>query len=636
MTGMPGEIVLTEKYERNGWPSLPLPDRQPPEGWDLSLLTGVDRIYNHALSPDGKTLAFIRNHEHLAEVYTLPISGGWPARLTTNRPAIQYWWDEIPRWSPDSAWLAFCIAGHACVAPSNGSRIPLKISDFTVGASSPVWMPDSQGLIVSIERRATTHLLLTDRQASWPTPLSGGAGNDSEAQPSPDGQKVAYVHAPLDDLNRREIRLVDRANRATRLLAGQPQTWDWSPRWSPDGARLAFLSQRSDFNEIWLVDPDGANLRQLSHAGLDLADISWSPDGQWLAATANRGGALDLVLVGVGDGDLRDLRQSPGIHLHPNWSPDGSFLTFEYMAPLQPPDIYRLDLKFSLQNEPETGEPVQLTFSNLPALQNLPLVVPEPVSYQSFDGLEIHGLLYRPPRPNGAAILRAHGGPRDQYGYEWDLFAQYLVAQGYTFLAVNYRGSTGYGTVFEHANDHNWGIGDTQDCLYGADYLAALGWIDPQRIAILGSSYGGYMVACCLSRDPQYRFACGVSLFGDASLISSWALCESDTRLYTEMQIGHPALNRQVYLAGSPILEVANLQKPVLILHGLEDKIVPPQASEEWVEALRRAGKTFEYKTYAGETHGFLSRANLLDEYQRIERFLDWYLLPRVSRGADQ
>ena len=627
---MPGEINLIEKYERNGWPALRLPNYRPPEGWDLSLLTGVNRIYNHSLAPDGKKVAFIRNHEHWAEVFTLPVAGGWPARLTTNRTATQFWWDEIPRWSPDSAWLAFCIDGHVYIVPSNGREIPSIISDFGVGASSPVWMPDSHGLIISVERQGSIHLLLTDRLGSWPSPLTTGEGNDADARPSPDGRRIAYVHAPFDDLNRREIRLLDLTTRGILLLAGQPGTRDWSPCWSPDGSRLAFLSQRSGFNEIWLVNPDGSDPRQLTQARLDFGDISWSPDGKWLAATANRGGALDLVQLDAESGDLHDLRLSQGIHMRPNWSPDGGRLTFEYMAPHQPPDIYRLDLITTSPGKLTAGILVQLTFSNLPALENLALVAPEPVSYQSFDGLEIHGLLYRPLTPNGAAILRPHGGPRDQYGYEWDILAQYLVAKGYTFLAINYRGSTGYGTEFEHANDNNWGIGDTQDCLYGAEYLSGLGWIDPQRIAILGSSYGGYMVACCLSRDPHYRFACGVSLYGDASLISSWAQCESDTRLYTEMMIGHPAANRQVYQAGSPVLDVANVRKPVLILHGLDDKIVPPQASEEWVEALRRADKVFEYKTYAGESHGFLSRENLLDEYQRIERFLDWYLLPRA------
>jgi dipeptidyl aminopeptidase/acylaminoacyl peptidase len=95
-------------------------------------------------------------------------------------------------------------------------------------------------------------------------------------------------------------------------------------------------------------------------------------------------------------------------------------------------------------------------------------------------------------------------------------------------------------------------------------------------------------------------------------------------------------VNRQVYLDGSPIYQVENVQKPVLILHGLLDDVVPPQASEEWVEALRRAGKTFEYKTYADEPHGFLHRKNQLDAYGRIERFLDWYLLPGGSRAAGE
>lgn len=105
-------------------------------------------------------------------------------------------------------------------------------------------------------------------------------------------------------------------------------------------------------------------------------------------------------------------------------------------------------------------------------------------------------------------------------------------------------------------------------------------------------------------------------------------MCSRELRYYTEKMIGHPARNRDVYYEGSPIYQVENIESPVLILHGLEDDIVPPEASEDWVEALRRADKTFEYKTYAGEAHGFLKRATQLDAYARIERFLDWYLMP--------
>lgn len=151
--------------------------------------------------------------------------------------------------------------------------------------------------------------------------------------------------------------------------------------------------------------------------------------------------------------------------------------------------------------------------------------------------------------------------------------------------------------------------------------------IDPARIVIMGGSYGGYMTACALSRDPEYLFACGVAKYGDSNLVSSWAQCSRELRLYSEIFLGHPSKNRQTYLDGSPIYQVANVQKPVLILHGLLDDVVPPEASEEWAEALKKHDKTFEYKTYPNEPHGFLHRANQLDVYARMERFLDWYLL---------
>ncbi|RPI92218.1 MAG: S9 family peptidase, partial [Chloroflexi bacterium] len=336
---------------------------------------------------------------------------------------------------------------------------------------------------------------------------------------------------------------------------------------------------------------------------------------------SNRSGAFDLSLVEAETGAVVDLRSGSGIHANPNWAPGGSFITFEYESPLLPPDLYRLDLP---------GKRVtQLTFSNPPALQSNKMVMPEIVSYKSYDGLEIPAFLYHPEKSNGAAILYPHGGPKDQYGFFWDDLAQYFTAKGYTYLAPNYRGSTGYGKQFERLNYDNWGIGDTQDCLHGAKYLRGFTGIRPESIGIAGGSYGGYMAVCALSRDPEYLFACGVSKYGDSNLVSSWALCEKRLRYYTEIFLGHPAVNTGFYRKGSPITDVKNVQKPMLILHGLLDTVVPPEASEEWVEALKRHDKVFEYKTYGDEPHGFLRRENLQDVYERMERFLDWYLLPR-------
>ncbi len=612
-------IKLAEKYERNGWPSLARPDIKPPDGWSLSLVTSLERIRNHRLSPDGTTIAYIKDGESLSDIFSLPVGGGWPARLTTDRGLVAFWDDEIPQWSPDGQRLAFVIDHHVHVAPRRGG-LPKKITDFTEAAFDPKWMPDSRGLIVGVTRDESDQLVLTDREGCWPRALTTKPDGDHwDAQPSPDGGSVAFVFRPFDDLNCLAICLIDLATGSMRSVYGKPKVRAWLPRWSPDGSWIAFISQEAGWNDLWLVKPDGQALHQLTRSGADISDIEWSPDGKQIACTVNRAGSLDLCLVESESGTLTDLRTGLGCHSRPQWLPDGKSLSFEYESPVQPPDLFRIDL--------DRHQVTQLTFSTPPALAALPMVLPKRISYRSFDGLEVPAFLFEPSRPNHAGIVHPHGGPSSLYAAEWDALAQYLVAKGYTFLAPNYRGSTGYGLAYEHANYNDWGKGDTQDCLAGARFLHGVPGMDRSRLAIFGGSYGGYMTACSLSRDPDYLFACGIAKYGDMNLISSWAQCKRELRLYSEIFLGHPARNRQVYLDGSPILEVDNVKKPVLILHGLLDDVCPPESSEEWVEALRAHHKTFEYKTYAGEPHGFLRRETQLDVHARIQRFLDWYLL---------
>ncbi len=618
---MHNSLQLTEKFERNGWPSLSRPDLKPPDGWNLSLLTSLERIRSHALSPDGEIIACIKDGETLSDVYLIPSNGGWPSRITTDRPLAPYWDDETPAWSPDGNWLAFGIKGHVHLVPRAGG-LPRKISDFTTSASSPRFMPDSHGLIVTVERNDADQLLLTDIDGSWPRALTTDTlGDHWDARPSPDGKLIVYNLRRFDDLNRLDIVLLEIETGKSTLLYGRPSTRALSPKWSPDGTWIAFIAQETEHDELYLVSPDGEGLHQLTKAGQDVAQFDWSPDRNQLAVIFNRNGAFDLSLVEMESGSVSDLRGGAGIHSNPNWSADGSSITFEYESPLLPPDLYRISL--------QSRQVTQLTFSNPPAMQKNKFIVPQIVGYKSYDGLEVPAFLYRPAKSNGAAILYPHGGPKDQYGFFWDELAQYFTAKGYTYLAPNYRGSTGYGKEYERANYNDWGVGDTQDCLHGAKFLRGFKDIGPDRIGIAGGSYGGYMAICSLSRDPEYLFACGVSKYGEANLVSSWAQCEKRLRLYTEIFLGHPSANQAVYQKASPITEAKNVQKPVLILHGLLDRIVPPEASEEWVEALKRHDKVFEYKTYGNEPHGFLRRENLQDAYERMERFLDWYLLPR-------
>ena len=612
-------IKLSEKYERNGWPSLRRPDIKPPGGWSLSLITSVERVRSHRLSPDGETIAYIQDGETRSDVFIMSSTGGRPSRISNDRKLVAYWDDEIPQWSPDGQWLAFTINDHVHVS-SVKQGFPKRITDFTEGAFAPKWMPDSLGLIVGVTRNDADHLVLTDREGNWPRALTKESDGDHwDPNPSPDGNLLAFMFRRFDDLNRSDICLIDLADGGIRTIYGKPGIRAWSPRWSPDGRWIAFISQEAGWNDLWMVRPDRDGLHRVTKLSADVDEIEWSPGGEQIACTVNRNGSFGLFVIEAETGAASELRGGLGFHSHPQWTPDGKSLTFEYESPVQPPDLYRIELV--------SKKTSQLTFSNPPALIFNKLVMPEQVSYKSYDELEIPAFLFKPEKPNGAAILHPHGGPSSLYAAEWDILAQYLIAKGYTFLAPNYRGSTGYGLEFEHANYNDWGKGDTQDCLYGARYLRTLSGIDPGRIAIMGGSYGGYMTICSLSRDPEYLFACGIAKYGDSNLISSWAQCNRELRLYTEIFLGHPSKNRQVYLDGSPIQDVANVQKPMLILHGLLDDVVPPEASEEWVEALKRHDKTFEYRTYSNEPHGFLRRDNQLDVYARVERFLDWYLL---------
>ena len=241
------------------------------------------------------------------------------------------------------------------------------------------------------------------------------------------------------------------------------------------------------------------------------------------------------------------------------------------------------------------------------AVDAAPHVTPEVVSYRSLDGREIPGFLFRPPaadRGRCPVVVYPHGGPTSHYGDEWDGHAQYFLDKGYGWFAVNFRGSTSYGLEFEHAEHGQWGVADTEDCLAAHDYLAGLDWVDPERIAIFGASYGSYLVVAALARDPQHRYACGIAKYGDCDILTSWAQGDQVGIEDLERMMGHPSENRHGYREGSPIHWVAGIERPLLIAHGERDERVSPEQSAQLTEALRRHGKTFEYITYPTEGHG--------------------------------
>jgi dipeptidyl aminopeptidase/acylaminoacyl peptidase len=609
------------REERAGIPVPPRKDLDPPPHWRLEAIAATERPRSLELGADGRTAVFIQDRD-TSDAWLLDLEGEdrAPARLTAGRELAAWWEDTQPRLSPDGSTVAYGDAGHVWLVSTAGA--PAR---RLVAGGSPVWVDDA-ALVISTERDRATRLALVATADPWPRRLASAEGigselgDEGEAAVSPDRREVAFTFTPRQDLNRSEIRVADLQTGAVRALTGTPRMHDDAPRWSPDGGTIAYRSERSGRWAIHLVGRDGADDRQLTGEDADFSEHRWHPDGTRLVAVRGRRNRFDLVSIAVPGGEVEVLAPG-GCWGAPHPTAGGEVIaTYEDHA--TPPELRLLT----------PGGPPRTLLAPAPlAVRRAPHVSPEDVTFPSFDGLEIPGFLFRPRGASAEepvpAVVYPHGGPTDAYRDDWDGDAQYFLDKGYAWLAVNFRGSTGYGREFERLNHGVWGVEDTRDCLAAADFLKALDWVDGERLAILGASYGSYMALLSVTDDPERRFRCAVTMYGDCDIVTSWAQGDREGVQDLERMMGPPAHARAAYRAGSPVHRLAGVEAPILIGHGERDERVSPRQSEELVAELRRLGKTFEYVTYPTEAHGFLRAGPQVDFYRRVERFLDWYLM---------
>ncbi len=403
-----------------------------------------------------------------------------------------------------------------------------------------------------------------------------------------------------------------------RAVTGTPRMHDRAPAWSPDGETIAYASERSGFYELHLVGSDGAGDRQLTAASADHSEAEWHPGGERLVAIRGRRNRFDLVVVDAESGAADELATRRQLGL-PALDREGRARGRPTRTTPRRPSCG------SAPGPPRATRPRRARSGGRPTRRL------EDVVFRSFDGLEIPAFLMRPAGASAdapvAAVVYPHGGPTSFYGDDWDGHAQYFVDKGYAWLALNFRGSTGYGRDFERANHGVWGVDDTKDCLAAADFLRTLDWVDGDRLAIFGASYGSYMALLCVTDDPEHRFRCAVTKYGDCDIVTSWAQGDRSGVLDLERMMGPPSTAREAYRAGSPFHRLENVEVPLLVAHGERDERVSPKQSEQLVAELRRLGKTFEYVTYPTEAHGLLRAGPQLDFYRRLERFLDWHLM---------
>ncbi len=603
-------------------PSQERKDLPPPPHWRLEAVAAVERPHHLQVSPDGSRLAFMVDRGDLgSDVWMMDVGDGAPRQLTVDRPPLAFWEDTPPAWSPDGRHLAYVSDGWVRLIPADGGP-----GHRLAVAGSPRWL-DDHTLVVSYEvDRETTatqlptvtevsRLALVDMGDPWLRPVTEPGADASD--PDPHGKRLAFTSHPPDDRNRSDIIVVDVDSGKRTVVAATPGTHAALPRWSRDGTRLVYVSEEPGWYQLHVWAGEGPGRRLTTGEG-DFGAVRWSMDDTSLLTTRTARGRSDLVVVEAEEGIVRTLAGG-GTWQDPGWLADGSVVAI-YEDHATPARIEKV--------APDGTRSVVWDQAPSP-VRAAPHVAPSEVVFPGADGLQIPAFLLQPARTDGPApaVVYPHGGPTSHYGDEWDGYAQYFLDKGYAWLAVNFRGSTSYGRDFERANHGVWGVDDTRDCLAAADYLAGLGWVDPDRIAIFGASYGSYMALASLTDDPDHRFACGVAKYGDCDILTSWAQGDRVGVEDLERMMSHPAHARAAYRAGSPIHRLERMQRPILVAHGEKDQRVDPRQSEELVKELERLGKTFEYVTYPTEGHGFLRRDPQLHFYRRLERFLDWYLM---------
>ena len=623
------------------------------------------------ISPDRRSVAYIAEAADAKQLFVLPLEGGYPRQITASEKPV-----SDPQWSPDGTRLCFVREKAIWVVGVDGSGLR-KVVDHPAGNTSPRWSPRGDRLAFLSRRRGWDQVWLVelpidppDKEADdgrerkvLPDPqrLTTGPYDNEEPAWSRDASTISFVSLRSEDLLTKQVHVVDvegalaGAAHAERQLAGE-SSWACGASWTPDGRGLVFVDDLEGWFHVYRMGRDGDARQRLTHGEVEHGEPSGappysprvSPDGRHVAHIRVRDGLIDLVVRPLDDvpGSSRDERvvnPSPGIWRLVDWLGD-DHLAATREDTWRPQDLWVLPVPGLAAGR---GRPRQITHSLPAVVRTEGFAAPERVRFTARDGLGIEGTLWL-PRADGAphsgsredggrfpVVIYPHGGPTWQtYVGWWPLF-QLFAQEGMATLAIDFRGSTGYGKVFRWANRGEWGHGDLHDLVDGARWALEQPWADG-RLGIFGGSYGGYMTLAALVEEPAL-WQVGVDLYGDSEIAESYRHGDRVGRIDLERMMGRPddPGAAELYRRGSPVYRAERIEAPLLILHGRKDKRVVPLMTERMVEALEIEGKFHEVHWYDEEAHGWERRENRRDAYERILTFLKRHLLGEDEPESD-
>ncbi|GGD24238.1 S9 family peptidase [Hyunsoonleella pacifica] len=396
---------------------------------------------------------------------------------------------------------------------------------------------------------------------------------------------------------------------------------------SLDGKSLYYTTDKgSEFSYVMKYDIVTGKKEKILEKPWDIMGMYFTHNEKYMVAYINEDGKNAIEITDVASGNIIDLPDfNNGNITSVGFSRDENMMRMYVGGSNSPANLFTYNIKTKAQHK--------LTDVLNDEIAPEHLVKAKVIRYKSFDGVEIPAIYYLPHQASTEhkvpALVLVHGGPGGQSRQNFSSLTQYLVNHGYAVLAVNNRGSSGYGKTFFQMDDLNHGEKDLQDCVEGKNWLKIQPEIDANKIGIMGGSYGGYMTMAALTYKPE-EFAVGVNIFGVTNWLRTlksippWWESFKDA-LYKEL--GNPHTKDSVRLRRiSPLFHTDKVTKPLIVLQGAKDPRVLQVESDEIVEGVKKNGVPVEYVLFEDEGHDFVKKKNQIEAYSSILKFLDTYL----------
>lgn len=582
----------------------------------------IARVSVPVVSPDRSSVAWVRSFDGRNDITVMPLDGT-AVQVTDYSPpqgADPGQRQAFPiSWTPDSQSIVYASSRDGKLWSVGATGGATTSNDEGPGNHhTPAASPDGKSVAYVAERGEKVDIFVAAIDGTSLRQISDPDDDGYVANPqwSPDGRLLLYVRWPHYDMPWDEIAIVvaDVASGDRHTLAAGSRVANNWPCWSPDGEHIAFLSDRENgFPNLWRMRADGSGQECLFDQPADHRSPAWSPDGSKIAFAVSSGCEMQIWVWE--DGAVRQVTREPGIHGDLAWV-DASTILCTFESPVRPADLWLISLD---------GSRRQLTHSATGGVLGADMVLPELMSWTSRDGLTVEGMLFTPTeqRPGEhPLIVFIHGGPVGQSTKNWTPWIQYLVQRGYVVLVPNYRGSKGYGREFMESLYGDWGGGDLDDNITGAEAVIARGLVNPDRVVATGGSAGGYSTLICMTKAPAF-FKAGICRFGIADLTTfhekTWVF---EKHYLAKLMGGTGGQRSELYRDRSPITFVDDVINPILILQGEEDIVCHSSEMNKMTAALQKAGKHVEYHTYPGEGHGWRKVSTILDDAYKSDDFL--------------